>query len=183
MIGPEGDLMAGVPPTVQQPKKSSTLWIILIVLGVGLCFVAIIFAAILFPVFSQARQTALRSATLSNAKDISLAVLMYATDYDNVLPPAFATTEDLRSSVAAYSTMELDFTSKNPDGGEFLPNSLLQGVDTMFVFDPTQAVLVYESLQWKWKNGRVVAYLDGSALFVEDFDESAALPVEMVPEE
>jgi len=51
------------------------------------------------------------------------------------------------------------------------------------VLEPERAVLIYESLQWKWKNGRVVAYFDGSAAFVEEFDESAALPVEMVPDE
>ncbi|MEX2242647.1 MAG: hypothetical protein WD716_02250 [Fimbriimonadaceae bacterium] len=175
--------MASAPPPVQQPKKSSTLWIVLIVLGAGLCLVAIVFAAVLFPVFSQARQAALRTATLSNAKDISFAMLMYVADNDNTLPLAFATTEDLHAATGPYWSEPLDFTSKNPDGGEFLPNSLLQGVDSMFVHDHTRAILVYESLQWKWKNGRVVAYLDGSATFVEDFDESAALPVEMVPEE
>jgi type II secretory pathway pseudopilin PulG len=179
MIG----LMASAPPPVQPPKKSSTLWIVLIVVGAGLCLVAIIFAAILFPVFSQARQAALRTATISNAKDISLAMLMYVADNDNAMPPAFATAEDLHTATGPYWSEPLDYTSKNPDGGEFLPNSFLQGVNTMLVLEPDRAVLIYESLQWKWKNGRVVARLDGSAAFVEDFDEGAALPVEMVPEE
>ena len=183
MIDPLGVLMSYALPTDQPPKKSSTLWIVLIVLGVGLCLVAIIVAAVLFPVFAQARLAAQRTATISNARDISLAVMMYSVDNNNMLPSAFATTEDLRITVGAYSAAPLDFTSKNPDGGEFLPNSLLQGANAMRVLRPEDAVVVYDSVPWKQKNGRVVAFLDGSAKFVEEFEESAVLPVEMVPEE
>jgi prepilin-type N-terminal cleavage/methylation domain-containing protein/prepilin-type processing-associated H-X9-DG protein len=46
-----------------------------------------ILAAILFPVFARAREAARRSACLSNTKQIGTALMMYATDYDEILCP------------------------------------------------------------------------------------------------
>lgn len=47
-----------------------------------------ILAAILFPVFSQARENARRASCLSNARQIGLASMQYAQDYDDTLPEA-----------------------------------------------------------------------------------------------
>jgi len=46
-----------------------------------------ILAAILFPVFAQAKEAAKRAACLSNTKQIGLSYLMYSGDYDDVLVP------------------------------------------------------------------------------------------------
>jgi len=48
-----------------------------------------ILAAILFPVFARARESARRASCLSNMKQIGLAYLMYSQDYDEKLMPAF----------------------------------------------------------------------------------------------
>jgi prepilin-type N-terminal cleavage/methylation domain-containing protein/prepilin-type processing-associated H-X9-DG protein len=45
-----------------------------------------ILAAILFPVFARARENARRASCQSNLKQIGLGFLMYAQDYDSVLP-------------------------------------------------------------------------------------------------
>ena len=54
----------------------------------GLVVIAIIaiLAAILFPVFAQARDKARAAACLSNTKQLSLGVLLYGQDYDEILP-------------------------------------------------------------------------------------------------
>jgi prepilin-type N-terminal cleavage/methylation domain-containing protein/prepilin-type processing-associated H-X9-DG protein len=45
-----------------------------------------ILAGLLFPVFAQARERARRALCLSNVKQIGMAVLMYASDYDQTYP-------------------------------------------------------------------------------------------------
>lgn len=45
-----------------------------------------ILAAILFPVFAKAREKARQSSCLSNVKQIALAVMSYAQDYDEMMP-------------------------------------------------------------------------------------------------
>jgi prepilin-type N-terminal cleavage/methylation domain-containing protein len=58
----------------------------LIELLVVIAIISII-AAILFPVFAQVREKARQTACSSNEKQLSLGVLMYAQDSDEVLPP------------------------------------------------------------------------------------------------
>jgi prepilin-type N-terminal cleavage/methylation domain-containing protein/prepilin-type processing-associated H-X9-DG protein len=57
----------------------------LIELLVVIAIIAIL-AAILFPVFAQAREKARQAACVSNEKQIGLAILMYNQDYDETMP-------------------------------------------------------------------------------------------------
>lgn len=57
----------------------------LIELLVVIAIIAIL-AAILFPVFAQAREKARQAACMSNLKQIGLAMMQYAQDYDEGLP-------------------------------------------------------------------------------------------------
>ena len=62
-------------------KKGFTLIELLVVIAI----IAIL-AAILFPVFAQAREKARQTQCLSNAKQIGTAMIMYTTDYDGLYP-------------------------------------------------------------------------------------------------
>ena len=64
----------------------------LIELLVVIAIIAIL-AAILFPVFAQAKATAKKAADLSNTKQQLLGILMYATDYDDVIVPPMTSPE------------------------------------------------------------------------------------------
>src|SRR5713226_8900708 len=59
----------------------------LIELLVVIAIIAIL-AAILFPVFAQARAKARQTACLSNMKQLGLAIMQYTQDYDEVYPPS-----------------------------------------------------------------------------------------------
>lgn len=61
-------------------QKAFTLIELLVVIAI----IAIL-AAILFPVFAQAKKAAKKASDLSNIKQIDLAGLMYANDFDDVL--------------------------------------------------------------------------------------------------
>ena len=64
-----------------QSKKGFTLIELLVVIAI----IAIL-AAILFPVFAQAREKARQTSCLSNTKQLSLGLLMYVQDYDETWP-------------------------------------------------------------------------------------------------
>src|SRR6185503_9171096 len=59
----------------------------LIELLVVIAIIAIL-AAILFPVFAQAKEAAKKTSCLSNLKQIALGTIMYAGDYDDVNSPS-----------------------------------------------------------------------------------------------
>lgn len=72
-----------------QPLSKLKAAFTLIELLVVIAIIAIL-AAILFPVFSQARERARSVSCLSNLKQIGTGWLMYAQDYDERMPSAFA---------------------------------------------------------------------------------------------
>lgn len=71
----------------------------LIELLVVIAIIAIL-AAILFPVFARAREKARQTMCLSNAKQLGLAWLMYAQDYDEMACPSYYYSADFRFEYA-----------------------------------------------------------------------------------
>jgi prepilin-type N-terminal cleavage/methylation domain-containing protein/prepilin-type processing-associated H-X9-DG protein len=65
-------------------KKAFTLIELLVVIAI----IAIL-AAILFPVFAQAKEAAKRTQSLSNTKQIGTAMHIYVNDYDDVSPSTY----------------------------------------------------------------------------------------------
>src|SRR6059058_2038760 len=58
----------------------------LIELLVVIAIIAIL-AAILFPVFAQAREKAGQASCMNNLKQLATGMLMYSDDHDNLFPP------------------------------------------------------------------------------------------------
>jgi prepilin-type N-terminal cleavage/methylation domain-containing protein/prepilin-type processing-associated H-X9-DG protein len=105
----------------------------LIELLVVIAIIAIL-AAILFPVFAQAKEAAKRTSCLSNTKQIGLALVMYANDSDDYVPTPYENyspnpfvLEDSWQLVSPYIKTENlwfcpDDGVKNCDTDEGLPN-------------------------------------------------------------
>ena len=63
-------------------KKGFTLIELLVVIAI----IAIL-AAILFPVFEQAREKAFQTSCLSNLKQMGTSIILYKDDFDETFPP------------------------------------------------------------------------------------------------
>src|SRR6187549_594984 len=77
--------MEGTITMLHQRRLPVKFGFTLIELLVVIAIIAIL-AAILFPVFAQAREKARQTACLSNEKQLVLGVLQYVQDYDEVFP-------------------------------------------------------------------------------------------------
>jgi len=78
-------------------KRAFTLIELLVVIAI----IAIL-AAILFPVFAQAKEPAKKTSCLSNAKHLGLGVIMYEGDYDDTCIPMSTDTITYRSDGSVY---------------------------------------------------------------------------------
>ena len=87
-------------------RRAFTLIELLVVIAI----IAIL-AAILFPVFAQAKEAAKKTACLSNTKQIALGLYMYAGDVDDTLPNT-SWQQDNAATGAKYGT----YNPQNPNG-------------------------------------------------------------------
>ena len=90
------------------PRKSDGFT--LIELLVVIAIIAIL-AAILFPVFAQAREKARQTSCLSNTKQLGLAYMMYLQDYDETFPP-HVTERTAPSDIADTAEARAPYTYK-----------------------------------------------------------------------
>jgi len=81
------------------PRRSNTGAIVAIVIGVvlfGCLFFTAILAAITFPVFAKAREKARESQCMSNVRQSTVAMLMYAQDHNMQLPSSDTVWTDVK---------------------------------------------------------------------------------------
>src|SRR4051812_13087388 len=76
-------------PSLRAARRPDRCGFTLIELLVVIAIIAIL-AAILFPVFAHAREKARQTSCLSNLKQLSSGMTMYAQDSDGLFPPAVA---------------------------------------------------------------------------------------------
>lgn len=158
-------LFGAVPPPMfaqpqVAPKKSNAGLIIGIIALVGCCAIVPIFAAILFPVFAQAKLAAKRTAEMSHAKQLATSALIYTNDFDDHFPPEFEKNADLHLALELYAKDPAAFVITNPDGGEFRGNGALAGMDSKQIKSPLEVPMLYDNMPWQ-DNTMIAAFADG----------------------
>jgi len=134
-----------------QRRRGFTLIELLVVIAI----IAIL-AAILFPVFAQAREKARQTACTSNAKQIAMGVAMYIQDYDETLGFAYN-----YWGVGTYPAGSVNYNTTNglvPPSIYLLPYTKNFGVFTCpsnSVKTPTSGTITYgnmiSSYGWNWQ--------------------------------
>lgn len=124
------------------PKQAFTLIELLVVIAI----IAIL-AAILFPVFAQAKESAKKAACLSNTKQLTLGVLMYQNDADDNYCPGTAAwmcfelgcgnqywgTLQWAPDISPYIKNAGIFgCSDDALGGKYIPGSEWQGIEMSY---------------------------------------------------
>ena len=121
----------------------------LIELLVVIAIIAIL-AAILFPVFAQARAKARQAACQSNMKQIGLGVMMYAQDYDETFP----TGDDINSKLEPYLKNNSVFKGFNYTYGGGKMGDIANPAETSMghVLGPGGRAVIYADGHVKWEN-------------------------------
>jgi prepilin-type processing-associated H-X9-DG protein len=145
----------------QQPKRTNTTSVVLIVVGVVffICIAGIgVLSAILYPVFKQAKQSATRAVCLSNVKQLSTSILMYSADFDDKLPAAttwmdstLKITERTSTRTKPRSQYRCPVVSQNKKEDEYgyAFNERVKG-SMSSLGDPQNIPLVFDSINLKW---------------------------------
>jgi prepilin-type processing-associated H-X9-DG protein len=105
-----------------------------------------ILAALLFPVFGQARERAREASCLSNIRQQGVGVLMYAQDYDEKYPPATAwmdVTSTYMRDATVRSCPSVPGASTTTFGYAY--NSKLSRIEESKIRDPKTTPMIYDS--------------------------------------
>ena len=70
------------------PRSRIPIWVWPIACCGCAVFPVMILAAVVFPIFAQAREKARMTSCVSNEKQMALSIMMYSQDYDEKFPPA-----------------------------------------------------------------------------------------------
>ena len=142
-------LVARVQARLSAKRQPLTLIELLIILAI----VAIL-AAILMPTFARCRYDARRSKCYSNAKQLSTALLMYASDYENQLPPAMT----WHDAITPYGAGGYVFCpSRKEPAPSYSFNALLHLRPLKSIVAPPEQPMVFESMLGLWNASDVGA--------------------------
>jgi hypothetical protein len=146
-----GNYPPGVGPPVAPRSNTNKILLFVLIGGCGCAFLMmIILAAIMFPVFAQAREKAREQGCMSNVGKMTLGMQMYVQDYDMTFPESrnwMAKTQPYINNPAVNHCPSVSSRSGEVIGGAFgyAFNSRLSKASEAKVSDPYQTGMIYDS--------------------------------------
>jgi len=122
--------------------------IVLIIVGAcgTLALVGIVvLAAVTFPVFARARETARRTLCASQLKQAALALSLYSMDYDERFPPAEQWQTRLRSYLPEGAATPFECPTTGPGAPGYAFNSRLARQRTATVLAPDRLPALFDT--------------------------------------
>ncbi|MCE5239013.1 DUF4349 domain-containing protein [bacterium] len=166
--------MSVEPKEVAVPRRRPSFGLVELLVVLGICGVL---AAVLFPVFSKAREKARQPSCLSNVRQLALATLQYAHDYDDVLPPA----ENWAELIQRYhgNTQILHCPSAiGSTGDSYALVSRWGGMPLKSITDPGNTIIIYEAENgqpaYRHNEGMNVGYADGHGKWIKKLPSDVA---------
>lgn len=136
----------------------------LIELLVVIAIIAIL-AAILFPVFAQAREKARQATCVSNLKQLGIAVMMYKQDYDETFPMVENGVERFTIANMLDPYIKTSKKNVNAQGGNLYPEDSVWRCPTGTTYSSGN-LTSYFTVAYNWL---YLTNVDSSASFVPDW--------------
>lgn len=157
----------------EQKRNRIVIGVVLGAIGCGcLVWLGVITAAILLPIFSQARAKAQQVQCISNQKAVALAMRQYIADFHDTFPPASQWTELVKPYLGADTILicpaarylSCGYAFYQPLSGRKI-KTVSQPSSTPMLFDSSQGQFNYadegQSLALRHFDGAVFAFVDG----------------------
>lgn len=147
---PPNNYTAYAPPPPASGIPTWVWWVVGGCVGGG-CIIGVLFAAILFPVFAQAREKAREASCMSNVKQIGLGHLMYAQDYDERYTMAATWQDNIDPYIKnprVYHCPSVVVGTTEPSGAvgtSYAFNSALDMMKSARLSEPRDTVLTFDS--------------------------------------
>lgn len=146
----------------------------IIISSIGLAFSVVILPAVLFPVFSQARDQARKTTCMANVKQLNLGLMMYVQDFDEVSPPAAKWSDAIFGYIKAplifncpaHSTTLPGYAlNRQVDRISMASVAMPSAVPTLFdaQVSALNALGGQESIDRRHMQGYIMGYMDGHA--------------------
>ena len=107
-----------------------------------------------------------QTQALSKVKQLTIAMMMYVTDYDDLTPYAQATVAVEYVTWPYVKNISI-WKTGNPEGSRFYFNMAVAGVKLSDVENPANIVMFYESRAWP-DGRRILSFCDGHAKIVTE---------------
>ncbi|MBS1724069.1 MAG: hypothetical protein JSS66_14080 [Armatimonadetes bacterium] len=151
-----------VPAGTNLPVKKLSPWVWVAIGAAALCLpCGAVLAAVLFPVFAQARVAAKQSSTLNELTYVGIAVQSYTVDHDDKFPPAMATLDEAWPSIGGYAKSPMP-QSYNDASPKFLGNQELSAKAIKEIQDPRRTYMFFDAAPWM-TGSRCVVFADSHA--------------------